>query len=258
MVPGVSDAESDSPACRVPDEATNPIVEDTPGSYSFTVPEGVIRIRVSAWGGGGGGERGTAVAGGAGDGGAAYASTTLVVTPGMRFGYEVAKPGWGGTRVSPPAAGSDSRFWLEGTSRDYAVLHAGGGGAASREAGGAGGVGTVRNLPMITQSVTFRGGDGAPAAGVAGGGGGGSAGHGGPGGDAVGQDGGYGGDNGPFTFWGAAGGDGGSDEQAGQLGGEPGGGGGGSGRVLQHFQLGQGPDHGAWGGDGRIRIALCP
>lgn len=115
-------------------------------SGTFTVPLGVTRVFVEAWGGGGGGGKGLYPGGGnptgAGGGGGAggYAAGIANVTPGAAIAVTV---GTGGTNA--PTAGGSTSF---GT----AVIAAGGAAGSTSSAnegnGGAGGSGTAGTILM--------------------------------------------------------------------------------------------------------------
>lgn len=63
----------------IPSAFTNMVVYDTPGTYIFTVPDGVYKIKVELWGGGGGGNyQGSYTCGGGGGG---YGMAIIDVTP---------------------------------------------------------------------------------------------------------------------------------------------------------------------------------
>lgn len=79
----------------------------TPGSHTFTVPDGVSSVRVFAIGGGGGGGAGSGgwgSGGGAGCGGA-VAGGVLSVTPGQKLSLYVGYGGPGGNGAANPNAG---------------------------------------------------------------------------------------------------------------------------------------------------------
>lgn len=99
----------------------------TPGTYTFTVPTNVSKIRVRVVGAGGGG--GTTGSGYGGGGGGGYAHGVFSVTPGNVYTVTI---GTGGAVSNPPNAGGSTSFG--------ALLSATGGGAgnASWSAGGTG------------------------------------------------------------------------------------------------------------------------
>lgn len=103
---------------------------------TFTVPDGVTRIRVRVVGGGGGGGRGTGTNAAAGGGAGGYAEGWYDVTPGSTYTVTIGAGGAGAT--SPGAGGSPG-----GTTSFGALLSATGGqGQSPLEAGGAGGSGS--------------------------------------------------------------------------------------------------------------------
>jgi len=143
------------------------LIENTPGTYTFTVPAGVTQVTVETWGAGGRGGSGTqanlpspndAFGTYGGGGGGAYSRSTLNVTPGQILTYVV------GAGSTSTAAGGFSRASLGGT----VVVRANGGSSVGNNstAGATGGlasagVGTTR----------FTGGNGAARATLPGGGG---------------------------------------------------------------------------------------
>lgn len=113
---------------------------------SFTIPAGIISIRIKAWGAGGGG--GTDWVGVGGPGGAgAYAEAILAVTPGEVLTIVVGKGGESG--LNPPAdngymggrGGGYSGIFRGAVAIGNALLVAagGGGGSSNGNPGGAGG-----------------------------------------------------------------------------------------------------------------------
>lgn len=104
-------------------------------SGTFTVPDGVTRIRVRVVGGGGGGGRGSGTNAAAGGGAGGYAEGWYDVTPGSTYTVTVGAGGAGAT--SPGSGGSPG-----GTTSFGALLSAtGGSGQSPLEAGGSGGSG---------------------------------------------------------------------------------------------------------------------
>ncbi len=74
-------------------------------THSWTVPTGVVAIKIETWGGGGrGGTRTSSNGGAGGGGGGAYASSMIAVTPGQTYYYRV------GAGSSTTAAGLNSWF----------------------------------------------------------------------------------------------------------------------------------------------------
>jgi len=78
-------------------------------SGTFTVPAGVTRIFVQAWGGGSGGGAGSYAAGPGGSGGG-YAQNWCAVNPGAPVAVTVGVGGAGGTSAASPLAGGNSSF----------------------------------------------------------------------------------------------------------------------------------------------------
>ena len=117
----------------------------TPGTATWTVPEGVFEITVEAWGGGAQSASGLSTDYGGGGGGA-YARSTIAVTPGQTFDVRVGQAGTAATRGS--AATSS---WFNSST----TLLAQPGGAGSGSTGGAGG-----SAATSIGNVTFSGGDG--------------------------------------------------------------------------------------------------
>ena len=76
-------------------------IYQTPGSFSFTVPAGVFRLRRRVAGAGGGGRNS-----GAGGGGGGYSQDVINVAPGQVIAIVVGAPG--ATGASPTAGGSSS------------------------------------------------------------------------------------------------------------------------------------------------------
>ncbi len=140
----------------------------SPGSTTFTVPDGVKEITVQVWGGGGAGGSGTQqgqnIRSGGGGGGGAYQLRTYAVTPGQVINLTV---GAGG--ATSAASGGNSQISFAATTLiangGAGGANATGGGQGASGAGGAGGTGG-----------TFNGGAGAGGVAGNGGGGGGSAG----------------------------------------------------------------------------------
>jgi hypothetical protein len=210
----------------------------TPGTFNWTVPDGVYQITVEAWGGGGAGGGANAWldckgSGGAGGGGGAYAiNSTVSVTPGQNLTVVVGAGGIGFSGNNG-TAGGDS--FVGNDTNPVLVLAAGGSGGEANKGGG---------QPL--------GGDGGQAAASVG--------------DTCldGEDGGdgdsgglvYSGDGGDGAYGGGSGGPGfdGALRANGNPGDAPGGGGGG-GRTSQSWGL---PYAGGAGGDGRVVITWVP
>lgn len=230
------------------DEDLVEIIENTPGLYSFTVPEGVNEITVEAWGSGGrGGDArgplwGPFNQGSGGGGGGAYASQTLAVTPGEVYYYLVGD----GSDEST----SGESWFADNTDGSTPVIFAPQGQDVSENAtaGGAGG-----DAAAAIGSLTYSGGDGANSGtGEPGGGGGASATPQGDGVSATGQLGAIALDDPPDGGSGGNGADSGSS-QDGSSGQTPGGGGGGSAANCGFFCFNP-SQNGGGGGNGQIRI----
>ncbi len=130
----------------------------------WTVPDGVTRIRVKAWGAGGGGSGRSISGGGGGGGGGAYASSIINVTPGDSYAITIGTGG-GSSAGGSGTSGSATSF----ASLVVAAGGAGQGGAAGTGPGGAGGT-----TAASTGDIKFAGGAGGGSSAVAtyGGGGG--------------------------------------------------------------------------------------
>lgn len=196
--------------------------------FTWTVPCGINKITVEAWGSGAGGSAGTG-----GGGGGAYASTTnLSVTPGTTYTIIV---GVGASQGSGDD-GDYSRFRLIST--DIVAAQGGGSGAGNRLGGLA--------INCIGTIKSSGGNGGVSASGNGGAGGGGSAGSLAAGGNGLpnlnnlGGNGGIGGNAG-----GANGGNGGNGRKDGEDGNYPGGGGG---------ERGANGNRSGAGGDGLVKI----
>ena len=158
----------------------------------FTVPEGIRKVTVEAWGGGGGGgAAGAFLSTGRGGGGAggSFTRDTISVSTG-NYTITVGNGGAGGTGTNNGTAGGTSSF---GT----LVTAAGG-------AFGYSGVNGNGNGGSITTGTTYNGGAGSAGA-TSSGAGGGGAGNEGAGGNASGATGGAGGTGGDGTTTGGAG-----------------------------------------------------
>lgn len=84
---------------------------DQPGTYTYTVPDGITELVIECWGGGGGGSAAIGMrqhnaAPGAGGGGGAHAHSVLKVTPGEVFSFRIGAGGAGG--VNPYTLGEGS------------------------------------------------------------------------------------------------------------------------------------------------------
>ncbi|MDW8850930.1 T9SS sorting signal type C domain-containing protein [Flavobacterium sp. MMLR14_040] len=133
---------------------------------TFSVPNGVTSINVSAWGGGGsgGGASGAGLLlgrGAAGGGGGAFASSTLTVTPGATLNVVVAGQTLGASGANGSAGGNSTI-----TGYESLFLASGGSGGAANNAGGTpvGGIGgTVANSKGTVRFAGLSGGNGSSA-----------------------------------------------------------------------------------------------
>lgn len=151
-------------------------VWNSPGTYSFTVPAGVLQVSAVVIGAGGGGGFGTNNHGGGG-GGLAY--STFSTTPGQTFTVVAGANGSRGDNTTAGTGGTSS-ISLGGTT----YLQATGGQGASGSGTGCGGNGGSGSVSVGT-GASYSGGFGAAGdQGDDGGGGGGAAGYGGNGGNA--------------------------------------------------------------------------
>ncbi len=122
-------------------------VYSTEGLFNYTVPSGVTRIKVKAWGGGGGGGAGAAVnRNGGNGGGGGYATAVLNVNPGETLNLSVGGGGGGGSNNTSGRGGGGGGE--SGIMRSNTLLIAAGGGGgggggrtSSANTGGAGGAG---------------------------------------------------------------------------------------------------------------------
>lgn len=131
-----------------------------PGLVNFTVPAGVKRINIKAWGGGGSGSAlgPSAQAGqrGGGGGSAGHAQASIPVVPGQVVRVSVgagglAVPGTGG-------AGNNGGDTLVSITGGWGVFAGGGSGALAENAvGGPPGVADVDALPEGSQSLLYDG-----------------------------------------------------------------------------------------------------
>jgi hypothetical protein len=174
---------------------------------TFTVPSGVTKILVQAWGAGGGGGSLNGKGAGGGGGGA-YAEVCLSTTPGTPYQYVVGAAGT--ASINNPGANGGNSTFSQGASLLLQANGGSGGGTVTRGVGGAGG--TTTGIGSL-----YAGGNGGDSlvGGTQfnnGGGGGGSAGSGGAGGAGAAASStaaGAGGTAGAGTPSGAAGGNGG-------------------------------------------------
>lgn len=185
---------------------------DTPGTYSFTVPQGVSQVNIKAWGGGGGGSGKSGKNGGTGGGGGGFAYGVFDVNENDIITIVVGAGGAGGTNNKYGSNGENST-----------VNHPSGTITAN---GGSGGTNTGGSGGSFTISVSgygYTGGIGANKSSENGGGGGGGAGDSANGNSAVNTTGGTGGNNS-----GGTGGNGSTNGVNGGTGSSYGGGGGGA------------------------------
>lgn len=193
-------------------QAQNIQTYDIPGTYSFTVPQGVTQVNIKAWGGGGGGSGKSGKNGGTGGGGGGFAYGVFYVNENDIITIVV---GGGGT------GGSNNKYGVIGG--NSIVNHPSGTITAN---GGTGGTNTGGSGGSFTISVSgygYTGGTGANESSENGGGGGGGAGDSSDGNSAVNTTGGVGGNN-----FGGAGGNGSTNNVNGGTGSAYGGGGGGA------------------------------
>lgn len=121
---------------------------------TFTVPDGVTKIWITACGGGGGGGAGYAAGGGGGGGGAFVIQQPCEVTPGQVLSITIGKGGTGGARGSSGSGGKAGTaggatvigniFTLLGGQPGAASSGNYKGGAAGNEDAGAGGTGLYK------------------------------------------------------------------------------------------------------------------
>ncbi len=156
----------------------------TPGTYNFTVPDGVYAITVSAWGGGGAGGGVTTQdrAGGGGEGGS-FVRGTITVTPGQIYTVIVGNGGTGADEVT--GTSGQASYFATGATKLFNAI-GGAGGARGINFGAGGNSTNTGNIISGSFTSSYYGGNGGSAtnASVASsGGGGGSAGAGGNGGN---------------------------------------------------------------------------
>lgn len=125
------------------------VTYSTPGSYTFTVPGGVTKLRVEVAGGGGGGGGGMGITtrhGGTGGSGA-KTNTTIAVTAGANLTVVVGAGGGGGFRRNDGGTGGTSQIGSvsarggDGGIQNTSVRN--GSNGTSYGSGGAGGLGAV-------------------------------------------------------------------------------------------------------------------
>jgi len=113
------------------DEGSNEIIYDTPGSYAFTIPEGVTSLSVQAWGAGGGGAVQSAQGGGGG-----YAQSQISVNPSDIVEIYVGTGGGIATSTTCDARGAGGGEASHVQKDSIFLLMAGGGGGAGTVAVG--------------------------------------------------------------------------------------------------------------------------
>lgn len=150
-----------------------------PSTYTYTVPPGVTKIKVKAWGGGGAGGSRTGNGRNGGGGGGAYSEGVLSVMPGTVYKIVVGA----GAQSSGSTSGGISWLGANGAAVGNAILSANGGRSidGANGSGAAGGATSFGNS-LISDFVSFKGGDGGDNSNLRSGGGGGGAGPGSPGG----------------------------------------------------------------------------
>ncbi|SQC34205.1 glycine-rich domain-containing protein [Kluyvera cryocrescens] len=140
----------------------------TAGTFTFTVPDGVYRIKCRVIGGGGGAGGSASAKSGGGGGAGGYAEGWIDVTPGQTITITVGAGGQGGTAGNFGVSGGLSSVGGFMSASGGAYGDAGGGGTG---AGGFGGAGTGGSV----NSVGSDGSDGTTTGAVGAGAGGGSA-----------------------------------------------------------------------------------
>jgi hypothetical protein len=110
---------------------TTRVTFTTPGSFSYTVPTGVTRVRLKGWGaGGGGGGAASGSPGGAASGGGsgAYFEKSVAVSPGDTITGTIGAGGSAGTAGANGGTGSNTTIVVGGTTY---TIPAGAGGASA-------------------------------------------------------------------------------------------------------------------------------
>ncbi len=135
----------------------------TPGNYNFTVPAGVTKIMVQAWGGGGGGsnESGNGSDGGNGGGGGGFRGGVLNVSPGDIISISVGSGGNGASN-SPGNDGIDGGNTTVSHTSGTIIATGGAAGVIGNSAGGSGGTGGSGSFggTVLNQSLGYNGGNG--------------------------------------------------------------------------------------------------
>lgn len=149
---------------------SNMTVFDAPGSVSFTIPSGAVKIMIEAWGGGGGGGSGrgsTSTNGGGGGGAGAYGKQIFTVTAGETYTVVVGAGGNGGAgSANQGINGSNGVASKVDNALSVTIISAGGGiggSGAVATAGGSGAGGTSAATFNLAGEAGLPG--GVPAAG---------------------------------------------------------------------------------------------
>ena len=136
-------------------------------SGTFTVPTGVTRVLVEAWGGGGGGggagiltPPATCSSSGGGGGSGGYARSVITVTPGQTYTITIGTGGAGGAVGSAGQDGGSTSFGNLLTVGGGAGGQPGSPGSSSQTAGGAGGSGGQSDPLAQIQRPGLSGGSG--------------------------------------------------------------------------------------------------
>jgi hypothetical protein len=154
---GMNRAVSDSPAIII-------TTITTPGSGTFTVPDGVTELTISVYGAGGGsGGSNNTAAGGGGGGGGGYSTDTYVVSPAQEITYIVGTGGVAGSSTTTGGKGFDT--YVIGVSS--MIAYGGLGGAAYSGGSGGGAAGTASG--GLTNLTGDNGGNGTVTSGGSGG-----------------------------------------------------------------------------------------
>ena len=121
-----------------PPETTGEVIATSPGTYSFTVPQGVTNISAVAVGGGGGGGGNNGSSGpgsAAGGGGGLGWANNISVSQGETIDIVVGSGGSAGTPSSNPSSGGESYIEVN----NIRVVEAFGGGSGTSNSSGASG-----------------------------------------------------------------------------------------------------------------------
>ena len=162
----------------------------TPGSTTWTAPNGITSVNILVVGGGGGGDSSASIyAGGGGGGGGVVIQNNRAVTPGVSYIVNVGAGGAGGSSGSSGSSGGASSF-------NNVVANGGGGGGATGGISGGSGGGTCSGAAGSATQGNSGGGTGYGGAGYSAScsssGGGAAGGGGGAGGAATSEEGGPG------------------------------------------------------------------